>query len=66
MKTPQLTIRNFFWLILAVGMPLSVPLCGRGETPRGDPVEVGKQKQLFLDDYLIASTANVSRRIGPA
>jgi hypothetical protein len=30
------------------------------------PIEVGLQKQLFLDDYLIASTNNVFRKIHPA
>src|SRR6266478_6191791 len=56
MKLLQLTI-----LVL-----ISVPPCVRGETPGVDQIEVGVQKQLFLDDYLIASSTNVSRRIHKA
>src|SRR5262245_37546773 len=35
--------------------------------PAGDqPIDVGSRKQLFLDDYLIAKTTNISRTIHPA
>ncbi len=37
-----------------------------GEPPRTDLIELGPRKQLFLDDYLVASSVNVRRRIHPA
>lgn len=51
-------------LVLSVGV--CVPLQVRGETPQGQFIEVGKQRQLFLDDFLIASKTNVFRRIHAA
>src|SRR6266699_2843283 len=45
------------------GVPLF--LCA-AESPGRASIEVGPQKQLFLDDYLVASTTNVFRRIHPA
>src|SRR6476469_6283460 len=63
MKFFQVTVRVLFGLMVAAGTAISVPHCVRGETPGVPPIEVGKQKQLFLDDYLVASTTNVSRRI---
>ena len=41
MNLPQLTIRALFWLILAAGILISVPLRVRGKTPGVAPVEVG-------------------------
>src|SRR6185312_5384404 len=38
----------------------------RAEAFEPASIEVGRRKQLFLDDYLIASAGNVSRRIHPA
>lgn len=38
----------------------------RAESPANATIEVGNQKQLFLDDYLVASTTNIVRRIHPA
>ena len=38
----------------------------RAESDASAPIEVGPQKQLFLDDYLVASTTNIYRRIHPA
>src|SRR5262245_16802152 len=51
------------WLLLQIfTAPLSLP----AEPSGSAPIEVGLQKQLFLDDYLVASTTNVFRRIQPA
>jgi len=44
----------------------SAPLGLRAESPGSVPIEVGAQKQLFLDDHLVASATNISRRIHPA
>jgi hypothetical protein len=44
---------------------LSVPPFFFAESP-GAPIEVGPRKQLFLDDYLVASTTNITRRIHSA
>src|SRR6267378_2097382 len=52
----SLSLCEFFW----------VPLVLRAESPGGASIEVGPQKQLFLDDYLVASTTNIFRRIHPA
>jgi len=43
-----------------------VPRFLSAESPASAPIEVGSQKQLFLDDYLLASTTNIHRRIHPA
>lgn len=41
--------------------------CLRGESARDDAaVALDQHRQLFLDDYLIASMANVKRRVQPA
>src|SRR5262249_44947222 len=45
---------------------LSAPVLVRAEPLEGLPIELGPQKQLFLDDYLVASATNVFRRIHPA
>ena len=66
MKLSQLIIRKQFWLALAVWTSVSGPARLRGETPRVDAIEVGVQKQLFLDDYLVASSTNVFRHIHQA
>jgi hypothetical protein len=66
MRRSQLKIRDLFWLILIVGLSITAPLRVGGEPPRRDPIEVGSQKQLFLDDYLVASSTNVYRRIHQA
>jgi hypothetical protein len=63
MKILQITVRVLFWLMVAMGTVNSVPHCVHAETPGVASIEVGRQKQLFLDDYLVASTTNVSRRI---
>jgi hypothetical protein len=34
-------------------------------THAADPVEVGNEAQLFIDDYVVASTSNLVRRINP-
>ena len=44
----------------------SVPLLLPAESPGNAPIELGPQKQLFLDDYLVASTTNIFRRLHPA
>lgn len=54
--------RNLFPYLLCFSVPLLLPAEPLGSTP----IEVGRQKQLFLDDYLISSTTNISRRIHPA
>jgi hypothetical protein len=41
-------------------------VCLRAGSTLGAPIEVGPQKQLFLDDYLVASSTNIFRRIHPA
>src|ERR1051325_3577455 len=46
---------------LSLLLLVSVPPCLRGES-----IAVGPKKQLFLDNYLIASKTNVTRRIHPA
>jgi hypothetical protein len=57
---------------LALFMSLSlchvffVPVFLPAQSPASAPIEVGPRKQLFLDDYLIASTTNIVRRIHPA
>src|SRR5215471_10622068 len=43
-----------------------MPPCLQSESPGIDSIDVGHKKQLFLDDYLIASRTNVFRRIHPA
>src|SRR3954465_13659709 len=53
-------------LVLIVAGISGWPECVYGDSPANVSIEVGKQKQLFLDDYLIASTTNVVRRIHPA
>src|SRR5262245_12904863 len=57
-------------LILAISslllQILTAPHSLRAESSGSAPIEVGSQKQLFLDDYLVASTINVFRRIHPA
>lgn len=45
---------------------LYVPLCLPAESPASVPIEVGQKKQLFLDDYLVASSTNVVRKIHAA
>jgi hypothetical protein len=52
--------------LLAAGVLIGAPTLLRGETTEGELIEVGKRKQLFLDDYLVASTTNVHRRIHSA
>lgn len=42
------------------------PLVLGADSPGTAPIEVGTRKQLFLDDYLVASTSNISRRIHAA
>ena len=63
MKLLPLTVRGFIWQALAAGIIIFASVRLRGETPGSDPIEVGKQKQLFLDDYLVASTTSIFRRI---
>ena len=29
-----------------------------------EPLRIGKRKQLFVDDYIVAETSNVARRLG--
>jgi len=53
-------------LFLSLSLYLSVPLFLRAESPESAAIEVGPQKQLFLDDYLVASSTNIFRRIHPA
>src|SRR5438477_4877704 len=57
-------------LTLFISMSLcqffSVPVFLCAESPGSATIEVGPQKQLFLDDYLVASTTNIFRRIHPA
>lgn len=43
-----------------------VPVLVHAESPASAPTDVGLQKQLFLDDSLIASATNIFRRIHPA
>lgn len=64
MKPP--TISDLIWLVLSMAISIIVPSSLRGETPKRDSIEVGVQRQLFLDDYLVASTTNISRRIHQA
>jgi hypothetical protein len=45
---------------------LWLPVWLHAETPTSAPIDVGPKKQLFLDDYLVASTTNIFRRIHPA
>jgi len=58
------------FLILSISLSLcqffSVPVFLRAESPRSAPIEVGPQKQLFLDDHLVASATNIFRKIHPA
>jgi hypothetical protein len=51
---------------IALGLLVCPPRILRADPPGGAPIEVGSRKQLFLDDYLIAKTANISRTIHPA
>src|SRR5438552_3279315 len=51
---------------LALLLVFSAPPCLRGDSSGGAPIELGPRKQLFLDDYLIASKTNVTLRIHPA
>lgn len=51
---------------LALLFVFFVVLCFCGATAGGAPIELGPKKQLFLDDYLIASKTNVTLRIHPA
>src|SRR5580765_4429075 len=55
-----------FFIAISVCQFLLVPRLLRAETPGRAPIEVGTKKQLFFDDYLVASTTNISRRIHPA
>jgi len=54
------------FLAIAPGSLLSSSRVLRADPPGGPPIAVGSRKQLFLDDYLIARTANISRTIHPA
>lgn len=54
----------FIALFLSAFLPAS-QLLGAG-SPGSQPIDVGPRKQLFLDDYLVASTTNIVRRIHPA
>jgi hypothetical protein len=45
---------------------VSAPIQLRADAPGAAKIEVGPQKQLFLDDYLVASATNIVRRIHPA
>src|SRR6187455_2189554 len=64
MNAPQLSLPNLPWLVLTMAIVVPHPL--HGEPPSRGSITVGSQKQLFFDDYLVASTANVSRRIHQA
>jgi hypothetical protein len=50
---------------LSLLLVLSVAPWLRGESGAA-PIEVGPRKQLFLDDFLVASKSNVTRRVHPA
>jgi hypothetical protein len=66
MRRSHLSFSGLFCLVLVIGDVFWLPQHLYGEPPQNVSIEVGKQKQLFLDDYLIASTANAVRRIHPA
>src|SRR6476620_6079 len=59
---------HFLMIFISISLYLFffMPLSLRAESPGNAPIEVGPQKQLFLDDYLVASTTNVFRRMHPA
>src|SRR5262245_55029583 len=67
MNIRHVVIRELFWVVLAAGTLIcNLAPCLPAEAPRGNPIEVGKQKHLFFDDYLVASASNVVRRIHAA
>ncbi len=41
------------------------PASSAGQIPESGAIELGRKKQLFLDDYLVVSAAHVSQRIHP-
>src|SRR5215471_12063509 len=54
-------------LVRLVLSPLLVsPAVVHAGATANEPIEVGQKKQLFLDDYLVASATNVIRTIHPA
>ena len=60
----KLSLRKLFWLVLAGGGALWLPLHADGESAESAAsVELGERKQLFFDDYLVASSTNVSRQV---
>src|SRR5436190_14653753 len=60
------TMQEQFWLVLLMTISIVAPPSLSGEAPKHDSIDVGSQKQLFLDDCLIASTTNISRHIHQA
>jgi hypothetical protein len=67
-EDPVRVAPHFLMIFISMSLYLffSLPLSLRAESPGNAPIEVGPQKQLFLDDYLVGSTTNVLRRIHPA
>jgi hypothetical protein len=59
-------LQSFVVIILLLSAPVSVPNCAGAERASSEPIVVGRAKQLFLDDYLIASSTNIARRIQAA
>jgi hypothetical protein len=59
--------QSFILIItISLGQFFYAPAFLRAEAPGSAPIEVGQKKQLFLDDYLVASTTNMFRRIHTA
>jgi hypothetical protein len=58
---PALTL-----FIAIIGWQLSSPREAHAQPAGSGLIEVGAKKQLFLDDYLIASSTNIVRTIHPA
>src|SRR5436190_7953697 len=54
------------WIAISLCQFFTPAVCLRAEAPTSAPIEVGPQKQLFLDDYLVASSTNIVRRIHAA
>ena len=52
------------WLATVVSLALLTPAAIADEKSANAPaIEIGKQKQLFVDDYLVAEKQNVTREL---
>jgi hypothetical protein len=60
--------RNSLTSLSATLLSLAIfaPPSARAQQSSPEPIQIGRAKQLFLDDYLIASSTNVTRRIHAA